>query len=1280
MKFNFYPQLYLWLTKHRRWVLTVMAALMVVSVAISSRLNFEEDIFAILSQDDAAVAQYQYALKKFRQIDRVYIDVGIATDDVETLMQAADAVARGLSENPSVGRIMYRMESQGQRKILDFLSGGLPNLFTETDAKSLEEKLNPAAVRENLTAMRRHLAGAEGMVLKDLVPSDPIGMSGIVLNKLLPLQTGFSEAHIEDGRILSSDRRHVLILTEPNFPPSDSRASEALVADILRVTSEIEKQFPGVRVALTGGHRMTADNSRLIQSDTVRCMTLGMAAMLVLCVVAYRRRWLSLVTFIPSFYGTLLAGVVLALWHENLSAIAVGFASVAIGITVDFAIYVVYHLDEAAGLDRETVGHHLARLVLPIGVGALTTIAAFAVMITSPMRGYQQLGVFGAFGVLFSALFALLILPLLVPVARKTGQASLWLTRLLEKFYAWRQRRIWWLLATVAALTVASVFGMSRLRFEGDIAKLNGVTDSTRRDEAIIHSVWGEAFGMTLVITRGVSMDEAMENNDRAAEALANNPKVATVSSLAAICPSISAQKKNCDRWRAFWTKARRQKLRETLQTVGAELGFRSDAFAPFWERLEAQPEIITLETFRDTPLEQILNERVAVGANDTAVSTLVKLEDRSQAASLIPTLSQASVLDGKMFADHIAQLAKDDLSKFALYTSIIVAVILYLSLGSIEVTVATLLPLAFGILWTFGAMGWLGLPINIINSVFVIFIIGIGEDYSLFLATSKLDEWRGRPQRLAVTSATVTISALTTIFGFAVLVFAQHPVLFSMGTTVLLGMGFSFVATVILTLLFMDVLLFADPPRGAPRWWHLLGTLWSGTHLLIGESYLFLILPRFVSRDRVRRTTARMTRGLVKTSPFGKLEFCDLNEETFKKPAILISNHQSAVDVLIIKSLPGNIRMTLKKRVWDTPTLGIGAKVCGDLLVEPNKPEVTLARCREELSAGASVHFFPEGTRSFTGDLQRFHLGAFQLAIELQQDVLPILLCDTNTAMPRDSYWFEPFHAVVRALPRVTPQNFDYNLGARALAKHCETLMHTALQAELDCLNTNIVLRRKVARLYRYQGKWIEQFVYWKMRRDPLFDTLDKIVPRHGFILDLGCGYGISAHWLAQSGLNRELLGVDYDADKIRVAQRTAVSHPRVLFESADLQTWNYPACDVALLCDVLHYWPPETQELILTKARNALRGDGRLILRESGRAETKAHRQVESQERFATNIGHNKAVEGLHFLSEDELRAMLERVGFQEIQFPAATAGNSNIFITASVAAPQSSPAQTR
>ena len=300
-------------------------------------------------------------------------------------------------------------------------------------------------------------------------------------------------------------------------------------------------------------------------------------------------------------------------------------------------------------------------------------------------------------------------------------------------------------------------------------------------------------------------------------------------------------------------------------------------------------------------------------------------------------------VLDQKNFAEHIAALAKSGMGYFALWTGIAVAVIVYFALASIELVIATLLPLLVGLLWALGLMGWLGLPIDMMNCVFVIFIIGIGEDYSVFLATSKLDEWHGHPPRIHATSASVMISALTTIFGFAVLIFAKHPVLFSMGTTVLLGMACAFAATLIITPLCMDLLLFKNPPRGAPRWWHLLGTIWGGVYLLVSQTVVFgmirpvlkIISPAAADR-RIRKLSQLAMSGLVRSFPFGKVDYQNFTAETFARPAIVISNHQSAVDVLAAFIVSENICMTVKKRVYDTPILGIACKCLGHVVIEP--------------------------------------------------------------------------------------------------------------------------------------------------------------------------------------------------------------------------------------------------------------------------------------------------------------------------------------------------------
>ena len=73
----------------------------------------------------------------------------------------------------------------------------------------------------------------------------------------------------------------------------------------------------------------------------------------------------------------------------------------------------------------------------------------------------------------------------------------------------------------------------------------------------------------------------------------------------------------------------------------------------------------------------------------------------------------------------------------------------------------------------------------------------------------------------------------------------------------------------------------------------------------------------------------------------------------------------------------------------------------------------------------GGPVFAEPWQAQAFAMAVKLSHAGYFtwkewaaELAVELKQEILPIVLCDTNCAMPRDAYWFEPFHTTVRALP----------------------------------------------------------------------------------------------------------------------------------------------------------------------------------------------------------------------------------------------------------------------
>ena len=75
MRTDFYSTLYLALVRHRRAVILLCLVLAGLCVVISSRLSLEEDILATLPQNDRIVDEYKYTLRKFRQIDRIFMDV-----------------------------------------------------------------------------------------------------------------------------------------------------------------------------------------------------------------------------------------------------------------------------------------------------------------------------------------------------------------------------------------------------------------------------------------------------------------------------------------------------------------------------------------------------------------------------------------------------------------------------------------------------------------------------------------------------------------------------------------------------------------------------------------------------------------------------------------------------------------------------------------------------------------------------------------------------------------------------------------------------------------------------------------------------------------------------------------------------------------------------------------------------------------------------------------------------------------------------------------------------
>jgi 1-acyl-sn-glycerol-3-phosphate acyltransferase len=141
------------------------------------------------------------------------------------------------------------------------------------------------------------------------------------------------------------------------------------------------------------------------------------------------------------------------------------------------------------------------------------------------------------------------------------------------------------------------------------------------------------------------------------------------------------------------------------------------------------------------------------------------------------------------------------------------------------------------------------------------------------------------------------------------------------------------------------------------------------------------------------------------------------------RRPYVVVSNHESFADILLISHLPWEMKWLSKAELFRIPIMGWMMWLAGDIPVKrgfgPSAVEA-MERCRKVLRQKVSVMIFPEGTRSKTPELLPFKDGAFRLAVEAGVPILPLALSGTGTALPKHGWRFGRSAAHLRVLEPV--------------------------------------------------------------------------------------------------------------------------------------------------------------------------------------------------------------------------------------------------------------------
>lgn len=1228
--------IYDWFEKHPRMFYSVLVLCVALCVAMATQISLQENIINFFgSNNDKENALFDNIKAKDR------IVVMLSGEDPDSIIQAADIFEENLQplhDEQLIRSVTANVDEDAIDKCISFVYDYLPIFLSDDDFAKLEQRISDKGIEASTNRVYQQLTSPSGMVLSDILLKDPLGIGGEMLKKFEQLNPNL-QYEIYESRLFTKGLSTMLVFIEPSFGMGNTDNNDRLVF-LLEQAANASK-INNVEIEYIGGPVVAVHNARQIKQDTMLTMSIALVFILLMLFLSFRSRWSIPLLIIPPAFGALFALAMVWLIQGEISVIAIGAGSVVLGISLSYSIHIIAHVNHISS-PRLII----EELATPLTIGSLTTIGAFAALTFTSSALLQDMGLFSVFALIGTTIFCLIFLPHFLKNISLSNRSIL-LDRI-ERVVGYRYDKNKWIVALVFVSTFIALFFWQDVRFNDDMLKINFMPEHLAKAEAKSKQILGDNQSNVYIVTVADDVDSLVHEYSKLDAVLtshAGEEGVTEIINISDFFISSEVQRQRIERWNAFWEKHRSN----TISQINAEAekcGFRSNAFSAFEELINKDyvPCEYTEKEIGDIPAisEWISN-------SDSSYSALCKISIGVDSKPIVygelEKLKNTIIVDRAYFSAKMVESTNDDFNYILFISSAIVFIALLLSYGRIELALLAFLPMCISWVIILGMMSLCNIEFNIVNIILATFIFGIGDDFSIFTIDGLLQEYKNGRKILDAHKTAIFFSAFTAIVGMGVLIFAEHPALKSIALISVLGLSVVvFVSYTVQPVLFR-MLISAQTNRGEFPYTILsiLNTAYCFISFLLGcilvELYALILIPLPLKRSTKKASFHKLiyyfTRLFLKTRLTVKTIRENPYNETYERPAMIIANHQSFIDILLLLSTTPKIIMITNSWVWNSPFFGWIVRYA-DFHHTGDGYENLATSLQERVAEGYSVVVFPEGTRSVDCSIQRFHKGAFYLAKLLNLDVLPMIIYGAGqVSSKRQGFYIKRGIIVTKTMQRLPYGDTSMGVSYQEQSKNYRHWYQEQYRLLNDKCGrvSNPYFRDTLIKNYIYKGPVLEWYMRVKCRLDGYYDMWDKIIPRNATITDVGCGYGQMCFMLGMLSPDRTVLGIDYDNDKIELAKHSFLCKKNIDFRCDDMRYADIPASDAILFNDSLHYVDKEAQLNILTRSIKSLKEGGIIVVRD-GDASKDGQSKIDRTEVWSTEIlKFNKTTQRLEF-----------------------------------------------
>lgn len=1109
---RFFLKLYDLFLSRRPLLWTLFAVLCVGLGVAASTIRFSENVSDFLPADSHN-ERVNWAYSHIGSANKIVITVSMADSaaqpDRDLLIEAVDSLVARIGSGTTadhINSLMYCVDRESIAAISNFVTSNMAYYLTDEQYSSIDSLLGYDAIRARLESVKGLLMSPASAVIKSSLVSDPLMFSGEQLQQLQGFKLNDKFQLIDDYIFIDNPLSAVVTL-DSKYSVADTRGGKLLVESIDADIDAVESRFEG-RVAIEpfGSSYIAQSNSSQIKRDSIVSIVIALVLIVLLLALFFRDVRSIAVVAASIAFGALFSFGLTALIAGKVSLVAVGAGSIIVGIAANYPLHLVSHIKQGYSV-RES----LIDIVSPLTTGNITTVGAFLSLLFISSPAMRDLGLFASLLLVGTILFVLLFAPHLMgrKGLKRTGVPS-W-----GGFTEVKIERNRWVVLAVVVITVVLSFFDQRVHFDANMNSINYMTDRQRQTMGRMLDMVQGSQHVTYFTVEGSSIDQALTRYERVRPRLDSvvgcDERLYSVSGIGGFLPSESRQSERTEQWNSFWS-SRREKFLSNFERAARDAGFREGAFGRF--------EHIVAEDYAPKPIAEFesvmhnMTSNYLIDDGDrAAVLTMVACNPASAVSveeSLDKLDSDAFAFDSGSVTRRMVALLSADFDWVLYVCGFIVLLLLTVLLGRLELSLISFLPLTISWIWILGIMGAAGLGFNIVNIILATFIFGMGDDYTIFITEGLVYEYAYGRKMLATYKSTVTLSALIMFVGIGSLIVARHPAMRSLAEVTIVGM-FSVVvmAYIIPPFFFRWLTLKHGKRREEPiTLRNLLSTVGAFTFFLFGS--LFITLAGFVlltiggrtarhklAYHRLIKRVARLTFNNV----FHTRHTVELNGERFERPSVIISNHQSHLDLMALLMLTERMIVITNRWVWHSPFYGLLIRYA-DFCPIDNMLTDDMSHIEAMIAEGYSVLIFPEATRSEDCSILRFHRGAFYLAEKYSLDILPVYLHGVGHVLPKSDLLLRKGLMSVEVGERITPSDTRFGDNYVQRTKAVRALYVERYAAMVDRFETPDYFADRVIHNYIYKGAAVEREVRRSLRLNHNYRLLIDSLPKQGRVL----------------------------------------------------------------------------------------------------------------------------------------------------------------------------------